>query len=116
MAGFAALIAERTESGNKPVDSIFAALELWMTETEFRGCGFINTHAESSNLTDEQLEIVRSHKEALASYLETLTPEGRAIAVVVDGAIVQAAIFGSAEPIQRARRAARALASTRSHQ
>ena len=114
-AGFRARIEERIDSGDTPIDSIFDALEAWMTETGFRGCGFINTHAESSDLTDEHLEIVRSHKEALAAYVETLTPEGRAIAVVIDGAIVQAAIFGSTEPIQHAHRAANALASIRSH-
>ena len=114
--GFRARVEERIDSGDAEIDSIFAALEAWMTETDFRGCGFINTHAESSELTDEHLEIIRSHKEALASYLETLTPEGRAIAVVIDGAIVQAAIFGSTEPIQHAHRAAKALTSSRSHQ
>ncbi len=111
MADFAERVEGRMRDGEEPVDAVFAALEVWMTETRFRGCGFINTHAEASALTDEQREIIRNHKAAFASYLMTLIPEGEAVAVTIDGAIVQAAIFASAVPIDHAHRAARALSS-----
>lgn len=109
MAGFAERVDRRRQAGAAPVDAVFSALEAWMTETGFRGCGFINTHAEGSNLTEDHRAIIRSHKEAVAAYLESVTREGRAIAVIVDGAMVQAAIFGTVEPIHHARRAATAL-------
>ena len=109
MTDFADRVEGRISDGEAPVDAVFAALEMWMTETRFRGCGFINTHAEAGALTDEQRGIIRNHKAAFASYLMTLIPEGDAVAVIVDGAIVQAAIFASPAPIHRGHRAARAL-------
>jgi AcrR family transcriptional regulator len=109
MAGFAGQVEDRLSHGDLPVDAIFNALEGWMTETVFRGCGFINTHAESNELTDAQRSIIRDHKRSLGAYLDTLVPRGAAVAVIVDGAIVQASIFASPEPIRLARLAAQAL-------
>jgi AcrR family transcriptional regulator len=108
MAGFTNAVNEHLDAGHQPVDAIFDALAEWMTETDFRGCGFINTHAGSA-LTDEHTQIIRDHKRTLGDYLATLTPHGDAIAVLVDGAIVQASIFASVEPIELARGAASAL-------
>lgn len=109
MAGYSGRVEGRLARGDEPVDAIFTALEVWMTETGFRGCGFINTHAESSELTDQHRSIIRDHKRSLAAYLDTLVPNGATVAVIVDGAIVQASIFCNTEPIQLARHAARAL-------
>lgn len=109
MTDFVGRVEDRMRDGDAPVDAVFVALETWMTATGFRGCGFINTYAEASALTDEQRVIIRSHKSALASYLTTLIREGEAMAVIVDGAIVQAAIFRTAAPIHHAHRAAAAL-------
>ena len=109
MAAFEASVAAKMGSGLDPVDAVFSALEAWMTETDFRGCGFINTHAEASELTEEHRDIIRRHKRVLAEYLEKLVPYGSMVALIVDGAIVQAAIFGTAEPIHIAHRAAAAL-------
>lgn len=111
MKRFSDHVDRRLDQGDDPIDAAFSALEAWMTDTNFRGCGFINTFAESSELTDKQHEIIRSHKRALATYLGTLTPAAPEIAVLVDGAIVQAAIFGNAEPIHAARRAARVVSA-----
>lgn len=111
MAAFIGRIDQQRQDGGSAVEAIFGAIEAWMVETEFRGCGFINTHAEISELTDEHVVTIQMHKQAVADYLETLTLHGPTIAVIVDGAIVQAAIFRSAEPIHLARRAASALSS-----
>ncbi len=102
-------VEQRLQSGDVAIDAIFGALEEWMTETEFRGCAFINSHAEASKLIDDHREIIRLHKESFANYLESLTSQGRALAVIVDGAIVQAAIFAGPDPIHHARHAAEAL-------
>lgn len=112
MTGFEARVEAELKADGDPVDAVFNALADWMTETDFRGCGFINTHAESSELTDDHRRIVRDHKAALARYLGSILTQGDAVAVVVDGAIVQAAIFRSTEPIDLARRAARALVAS----
>ncbi len=105
-AGFHQRVERRLANYDSAADAIFSALAEWMTETNFRGCGFINTHAEYAELTDAHRSIIRRHKRSLAEYLESLTPHGKALAVLVDGAIVQASIFADTEPIELARRAA----------
>lgn len=99
--------------GRNPVDAVFDAVRGWMVATEFRGCGFINTHAELQALDPEPAEtiatIIRDHKRATADYLDGVTGHGPAIGVLVDGAIVQASMFREPGPIEQARRAATAL-------
>lgn len=107
--GYTTAVAERLTAGATPDAAIFDALAEWMIETEFRGCGFINTHAEFSELTDTHRQLIRDHKTAVGQFLSTVTPDGDAIAVLVDGAIVQASIFCSVEPIRQAKRLAAAI-------
>lgn len=109
MAMLADRVDERLAADRSPADAVFDAVAEWMADTDFRGCGFINTHAESSELTDEHLEIIQDHKRAVAAYLETVTGQGAATAVLLDGAIVQAAMFRTTDPIEHARLAATAL-------
>ena len=96
-------------AGADQIDATFDAIASWMIDTEFRGCGFINTNAEVHDLTDRQRQIIQHHKTSLANHLHRRLPNGRAIAVLVDGAIVQAAIFESVAPIELARVAAHAV-------
>jgi len=109
IAAFAGRIDSGREAGLTPVDAVFSALEIWMIDTDFRGCGFIYTLGEVSELTEEHVAIIRHHKHGVATYLDSIVADGRAIALLVDGAIVQAAIFRSTEPIHVACRAAKAL-------
>lgn len=108
MDGFTAAV-DRNLQQTDAVTAVFDALRQWMVETDFRGCGFINTHGELSELTDEHRVIIRDHKAALADYLGRKTTNGPAMAVLVDGATVQAAIFADTAPIDTARAAAVAL-------
>jgi len=110
-AEFTGEVGRAIAGGTAPIDAVFAALEAWMVETEFRGCGFINTHAETSELTDEHIEIIQEHKRGLAAFLDDVVGHGDAIAVLIDGAIVQASMFSSVEPIGQARATAAALIS-----
>jgi len=106
---FTTAVAERRASGRSPVDAVFDAIEAWMVATDFRGCGFINTHAEHAVLTEDHRRIIQHHKRHLGEWLDDVTGEGAAIAVLVDGAIIQSAMFQNADPIDQARRAAAAL-------
>lgn len=108
-SGFTQRVDAHLVEGADPLDAVFNALADWMTATDFRGCGFINTHAEASELTVEHQEIIRNHKAELAATLDTIVGDGAVLAVLIDGAIVQAAIFQTTEPIEHARRAASAL-------
>jgi AcrR family transcriptional regulator len=107
--GFFDRVTRRQKKGEPLIDATFHALADWMEETDYRGCGFINTHAESSELADEHRVIIRMHKQTLADRLSELDSNGAAIAVLIDGAIVQASIFASAEPIHLARHTANSL-------
>ncbi len=113
MTLYTGLVDADIAAGSAPVDAVFAAIETWMLETDFRGCGFINTHAELSELSDEQRTIIRMHKRALADYLQRIAPirdrvggELHDLAPLVDGAIVQASMFADIAPIRAARRMA----------
>jgi AcrR family transcriptional regulator len=109
LAGFSAEVGTQLSAGAQPVAAVFDALAAWMVATEFRGCGFINTHAESHDLTEEHREIIQDHKTELASYLDTIVGSGAALTILLDGAIVHASIYNSIEPIQLARDAAISL-------
>lgn len=112
MAWLEAEVATRTSQGVSSVDAVFDALAAWLESTDFRGCGFVNSLAETAEITAEHAAIIRSHKQALIDFLATITDQPESLAVVVDGAIVQAAVFLSTEPIEAARRAAVRLPTT----
>ncbi len=103
-------VKRRIAAGDRPVVAVFGQLEDWMVSTGFRGCAFINTHAGSNDYTPEQLDVIRTHKRELERHLRGLVPDAPGLNVLVDGAIVQASIHASPDPI----RAALALADTRS--
>ena len=100
-------------SGATAVDAVFDAIGTWLVETEFRGCGFLNTHAESRELTDEHVRIISDHKRSVARYLDSVTGLGDAVGLLVDVAIVHAAVFGDTAPVERARETARVLLAGR---
>lgn len=107
--GFATEVDRRVATGENPVVAVFGYLEAWMIATDYRGCGFINTHAGAAGYTAEQRETVRLHKSSVERYLTRLVPTVPGLAVVVDGAIVQASIYRSPEPIRAARELTRQL-------
>ena len=102
-SAFAEVVDRELAAGSTPVDAVFNTVRAWMLETNFRGCGFINTYAEIAEPTDEHVEIIRDHKHSFATYLDRIVVHGDALAVLIDGAIVQASMFSSLEPIERAR-------------
>jgi AcrR family transcriptional regulator len=106
---FETVVGDRIEAGADVVDAIFDTLSKWLTSSDFRGCGFVNALAETAELTPAHRAVIRGHKQSLIDFLATLTPHGSALGVVVDGAIVQAAVFESTEPIEAARHAASIL-------
>ena len=95
--------------------AVFDALREWFEKPDFRGCAFINAHAELGWSNPAAAEIVASHKHALAEYLARLArsegaaePEAlaRELLLLVDGAIVTASIQRDARVADDAREAA----------
>lgn len=101
------------DAGASPLDALFDAVGAWLTATAFRGCGFINTLAEHGELTTEHRSVIAGHKQALIDLLAERHRDPAALAVLIDGAIVQAAVFASLDPVDAARRAAHALSVDR---
>jgi AcrR family transcriptional regulator len=118
MTWFRAGIESRVGAGATPIDAIFDTLAEWASTPGYRGCAFLNTAAEVAEIDDRHLQIIADHKRGLVQYLAELMrraggsePESLAmtLGVLVDGAIVQAAVFGSLDPIHAAKAASRRL-------
>lgn len=75
-------------------------LEAWFSHSDFRGCAFINSALEFAEALPEVAIHAAQHKqqmtEVIARYLPQTAPEfmAQAIALLVDGAIVNAQIGG----------------------
>jgi AcrR family transcriptional regulator len=106
MTMFASGVERRLDGGASRLDAVFDTLGAWLVATDFRGCGFINTLAETGEITDEHRTIIRHHKQALIGLLARFSTTPDALAVLIDGVIVQAAVFASTGPVEAARLAA----------
>jgi AcrR family transcriptional regulator len=69
----------------------------WFRSPEYRGCAFINSVSEIAPALPQVTEITRRHKDDMQQAIAALLPRGsrratlaRALALAVDGAIVQA--------------------------
>lgn len=121
MHWFTNTVDRHVARGTDPVLAAFDALREWTRSPGYRGCAFINAIAEPMEIDDAHRAIVADHKRALVRHLAALATQNRvrrpawfadALGVLIDGAIVQAAIFGNDKPITAARRAAAQLLET----
>jgi len=118
MEWFEGAIERRGAAGEEPLLAAFDALAEWATSPGYRGCAFVNTAAETTEVDDTHRRIIADHKENLLTYLTSLAEDGgfsqpdrlgRMIGVLLDGAMVEAAVLSSREPIDAAREAAALL-------
>ena len=121
MGWFTATVDRLIAEGADPLLATFDAIAEWVEAPGYRGCAFINSLAETSELTDSHRTIIAEHKRDLVQHLAGLAARDRhdapewlpaALAVVIDGAIVQCTIFASTEPLDAARSAVRQLLET----
>jgi AcrR family transcriptional regulator len=115
MAWFVGAVERIAATGADPLLAPFDAIGEWAAKPGYRGCAFINTAAEITEIGDAHRAIIAAHKTAVIDHIRGLArsaglrrPEelAAAIAVLLDGAIVQAAVFDSPAPIASARGAA----------
>lgn len=113
----AAFAGQRPEPDER-VMAVFEWLHQWFSEPDFRGCAFINSFGELGATSSEISEIAQQHKDALKQYLTGLVaqlpvadPAGLAeqIVLLIDGAIVSAAITGNPDAARHAHTAADTL-------
>jgi AcrR family transcriptional regulator len=118
MAWFTATVERHIEAGADPVLATFDAIGEWVTTPGYRGCAFINSLAETSEIGESHRTIIATHKRDFTENLARLvlrdhpkTPPWfpAALAVVVDGAIVQCTVFANTEPLDAARSAVHQL-------
>jgi AcrR family transcriptional regulator len=123
MTWFSTTTDRHIADGADPVMATFDAIAEWVTAPGYRGCAFINSLAETSEIDDAHRSIIAAHKRDLVELLGHLTARTRpntppwfasALAVVLDGVIVQCTIFGSTEPLDAARHAVHQLLETTS--
>ncbi|PZG13679.1 TetR/AcrR family transcriptional regulator [Nonomuraea aridisoli] len=81
------------------VEAVFAWLERWFAEDDFRGCGFVNAYGELGATSEPVREVVRRHKQRLRDHLRTLAagaddPDllAEQLLALVDGATVTAMV------------------------
>ncbi len=92
--------------------AFFAALKEWFESPGFRGCAFINAAVELADVSHPGYKFVRGHKQRFAQFLRGLVEQligkeaakvAPAVGLLVEGAIVTAAIHGSSETADIAR-------------
>lgn len=114
MAWFTSAVERHVAAGADPVLATFDAIAEWVTAPGYRGCAFINSLAETSELNDTHRAVIADHKRDLARLLAHLAARDQpdapdwlpaALAVVIDGAIVQCTVFASTAPLDAARSA-----------
>ncbi|HWC83469.1 MAG TPA: TetR/AcrR family transcriptional regulator [Pseudonocardiaceae bacterium] len=105
----------RTEDPVERLNAVFDWLREWFTEPGFRGCAFLNTFGELGEAPAIGAA-VRAHKEALRTYLDGLVedagmPESLTdqLYLLVEGAIVTAAVTGNPDAAEQAKAVVAAL-------
>lgn len=114
-----ASVSEAVATASTPRDqllAIFDYLGQWFGENDFRGCGFINSFGELGGTVDSLAGIVRDHKADFQAYVAQLVQDaggpawlGPQLAILAEGAQTTAAIAGTTQAADDARRAAQIL-------
>lgn len=98
MTWFEGELAEEIRSQALPA-ALAATFAKWFESGDFRGCAFINSVLEFSELLPEVLTTAASHKQQMADAVALYLPasaertfQAQAIAMILDGAIVTAQI------------------------
>ena len=97
--------ALRRHSEQHPgIGALLPTLREWFDDDGFRGCAFINCVVELGVAQPEVIDIARMHKERMTDAIAVLlpeseadTPDAHAVALAIDGAIVQAQYLQSAD-------------------
>ncbi len=98
--------------------AVFDWLGQWFADPGFRGCAFVNAYGELGATSGDVAQAARDHKLALRAYVTTLLRDARIpdpapiaaqLALLIEGAIVTAALTGDPDTAAHARTAAATL-------
>ena len=108
----------RAETPEGRLLAVFDLVREWVESPDYRGCPFINATIELGGKLDPARPLARDHKDEVRAYLQELAiqagleaPEDLAhrLLLLIDGAAVDALVYGTAEPAWHARQAAEQL-------
>ncbi len=95
MAWFTDALTRHARAGG--LATLVATMGEWLRDEDFRGCAFLNGVSELGEALPEVVLITRQHKAQMTAAIATLLPASRrraalarAVALAVDGTIVQA--------------------------
>ncbi len=116
---------EDAKNPKAKVLAIFEFLESWMSESNFRGCAFLNTLAEIPDGEHPMRREIAAHKKGLQELMQSLAAEhfvgktssfvrqkGTVLFLLFEGSLIEAENFRDAWPIAAARKEVRTLLST----
>jgi len=98
--------------------AIFDALGEWFSEPDFRGCGFINTAAETADCGAIEFMLSVEHKKRLAAFVKEAAKLAHVkrvdqlvdeVMLLVEGAIVRAQMERTSKPAATAKAIAKSL-------
>lgn len=102
--------------------AIYDHLANWFSESDFRGCGFINAFGELGAASPRVADAVREHKRSFQAYVDDLVAAagapaalGPQLAILAEGAQTTAAIAGNSSAAAAARAAAVVLIESAIH-
>ena len=72
MAWFASSVERHVSGGADPALATFDAIAEWVASPGYRGCAFINSLAETSEIDDTHRMIITAHKRDLVEHLAQL--------------------------------------------
>ncbi|RSM89629.1 TetR/AcrR family transcriptional regulator [Kibdelosporangium aridum] len=102
------------EQHDRTVGAVFDWLHQWFSEPGFRGCAFINSFGELGTTSPKIAAVAQHHKDELREFLRGLVEDDTAadqLLLLVEGAIVVAAIREDPDAAWQAKAAAEALIS-----
>ncbi len=118
---------EKSASPKGKLLRVFDFLESWMTESEFRGCAFLNTLSELPAPDNPMRHEIESHKQRLFDTISSLVGEhyksqgtalvsqkAKVIFLLFEGALVEAQNFRDVWPIIAASKEVKTILSGRS--
>jgi AcrR family transcriptional regulator len=115
MEWYASRVEALAPAGPARVPALFDVLGEWFRQSDFHGCAFINAAGELPDPTHEVRRLSLRHKQALARFIALVATEagiepfGRALFLLVEGAIVTAMVEGRPDAAADARLAASRL-------
>ena len=118
---------DKAKSPKRKILALFDFLEKWMSESEFRGCAFLNTLAEVPDPKNPMRREIVTHKAGLQETIQGLAAEyfagkpsafakqkGSVIFLLFEGALIEAQNFRDPWPIVAARKEVKGMLAAES--